>query len=90
MRDIQYFSSSGTPVLEDTHISLTSHISTIERKVEEYVRNGSGWIVEGVKEVAIAISPYQPLYNSGGSYIPLPAGLKRKMSLINIQNQDEM
>lgn len=89
MRDLQYFSSSATLVLQDTHISIAPHISQIEKKVDEYVKNGSGWIVEGVKELTIAISPYQPLYNTG-SFINLPGGLQRKRSLINIKNEDEM
>ena len=89
-RDTQYFPSSATPVLETTQISIASHVEHIEGKVDDFIRNGSGWVVEGVKEITIAISPYQPLYNSGGSFISLPAGLKRKKSLINIQNQDEM
>eukprot|EP00116_Pleurobrachia_bachei_P002124 sb/3462386/ len=88
VRDTNYFASSHTPVLQDTLITLGPHITQIENKVAEYVRQGSGWIVEGVTEITIAISPYEPLYSSG-SYIPLPAGLKRKNSLINIQNKDE-
>ena len=89
IRDTSYFSSSHTAVLQDTIITLGPHMSQIEGKVAEYVRHGSGWIVEGIKEITIAISPFQPLYNSG-SFIPLPAGLKKKKCLINIQNKDEM
>ena len=90
LHDVQYFQSSPSTVLEETEIVISSHISEIELKVDNFLRNGSGWVIEGVREITISISPFEPFYTSGGSYIPLPSALKRKKGLINIKNEDNM
>ena len=56
--------------------------------IDNWINEGSGWIVELIESQYINISTYRPL--SGSSYVELPAKLKDpKKGLINIKNNDE-
>ena len=55
-------------------------------KIDNYIRNGSGWIVDNVNHLSIMSTKYHPM--GGSSYIELPKEIKNKKSLINIQNDD--
>ena len=57
--------------------------------MDNWIREGSGWIVELIESQYINISTYRPL--SGSSYVDLPVELKSpKKGLINIKNKDEV
>ena len=67
--------------------SLENAIQEILYRIDKWINEGSGWIVELIKSQYINISSYRPL--SGSSYIKLPAELKSpKKGLINIKNND--
>ena len=56
--------------------------------IDNWINEGSGWIVELIESQCINISIYRPL--SGCSYIKLLAELKSsKKGLINIKNNDQ-
>ena len=55
--------------------------------LDEYMKNGSGWVLDRVLLVFVNIGKYQPL--RGVSYIPLPKGLTGNIGIVNIQNKDE-
>ena len=56
--------------------------------IDNWINEGSGWIVEFIESQYINISTYRPL--SGRSYIKLPVKLRNsKKGLINIQNDDQ-
>ena len=42
--------------------------------IDDWISEGSGWIVESVESQYINISTYRPL--SGSSYMPVPTALK--------------
>ena len=52
-----------------------------------YLRNGSGWMFKRILSLDIMFSRNRPV--RGSSYIPLPEGLKRTKSLINVQNKKD-
>ena len=55
---------------------------------DNWINEGSGWIVELIESQYINISTYRPL--SGSSYVKLPAELRSsKKGLINIKNNDQ-
>ena len=57
-------------------------------RIDNWINEGSGWIVELIESQYINISTYRPL--SGSSYIKLPVELKSpKKGLINIKNNDQ-
>ena len=57
-------------------------------RINNWINEESGWIVELIEPQYINISTYRPL--SGSSYIKLPAELKSpKKGLINIKNNDQ-
>ena len=57
-------------------------------RIDNWINEGSGWIVELIESQYINISTYRPL--SGSSYVKLPAELRSsKKGLINIKNNDQ-
>ena len=56
--------------------------------IDNWISEGSGWIVESIESQYINISTYRPL--SGSSYDELPAELRSpKKGLINLKNTDQ-
>ena len=57
-------------------------------RIDNWIDEESGWIVELIESQYIIISTYRPL--SGSSYVKLPAELRTlKKGLINIKNNDQ-
>ena len=75
--------------------STTNHRFRLENSFQEilyqtddWINEGSGWIVESIESQYINISTYRPL--SGSSYMDLPVELKSpRKGLINIKNKDQ-
>ena len=56
--------------------------------IDNWINEGSGWIIEFIESQYINISTYKPL--PGSSYIDLPIELKNpKKGLINIKDKDK-
>ena len=56
--------------------------------IDNWINDGSGWIIELIESQYINISTYRPL--SGSSYMDLPVELKSpRKGLINIKNKDK-
>ena len=56
--------------------------------IDNWINEGSGWIIEFIESQYINISTYRSL--SGSSYINLPVGLRSPIKgLINIKNKDK-
>ena len=65
--------------------SLKNAFQEILYRIDNWINEGSGWIVELMESQYINIPTYRPLPES--SYIKLPAELKSlKKGLINIKN----
>ena len=68
--------------------SLENAFQEILYRIDNWINEGSGWIVELIESQYINISTYRPL--SGSSYVKLPAELRNsKKGLINIKNNDQ-
>ena len=68
--------------------SLDNAFQEILYRIDNWIKEGSGWIVELIESQYINISTYRPL--SGSSYVKLPAELRSsKKGLINIKNNDQ-
>ena len=56
-------------------------------RTDNWINEGSGWVVDSVNSEYVNISKYAPLF--GSSFIELPDKLKHPMKgLINIKNKD--
>ncbi|GBO23881.1 hypothetical protein AVEN_254305-1 [Araneus ventricosus] len=59
----------------------------ILKAVDEFIRRGSGWILDKIVHFELCVAKYQPLRAS--SYIILPKKLADKKAVLNIQNEDQ-
>ena len=82
-----YFNSTTKTVINHK-FSLENAFQEILYRIDNWINEGSSWIVELIESQYINVSTYRPL--SGSSYIKLPVELKSpKKGLINIKNNDQ-
>ena len=82
-----YFNSTIKTVINDRYFIEKSFEEIINR-IDHWISEGSGWIIDNVESFYINIANYEPL--SGSSYIPLPKELNNSIKgLINIKNKDQ-
>ena len=81
-----YF-NSVTETVTNHRFKLESSFQEILYMIDNWINEGSGWIIEFIESQYINISTYRPL--SGSSYIDLPVELRSpRKGLINIKNKD--
>ena len=67
---------------------LENSFQEILYRIDNWINEGSGWIVKSIESQYINISTYRPL--SGSSYVKLPVELRSpEKGLINIKNKDQ-
>ena len=82
-----YFNLATKTVINHK-FSLENAFKEILHRINNWINEGSGWIVALIESQYINISTYRPL--SGSSYIKLAAELESpKNGLINIKNNDQ-
>ena len=86
-----YFREKEPHVLnrDDEELIKQKFDEFIERtkgEIENWSEKGSGWEVERIMVAYVNVARYQPL--RGGTYLPLPANLAKKKTIINVQNRD--
>ena len=82
-----YFNSTTKTVINHK-FSLENAFQEVLYRLDNWINEGSGWIVELIESQYINISTYRPL--SGSSYVKLPAKLRSwKKGLINIKNNNQ-
>ena len=62
-------------------------ISKILDGFEQWVSEGSGWVMNRINSITLKIARYRPI--KGKSYIKTPEKMKGKQAIINIQNEDD-
>ena len=81
-----YFNSTTKTVINH-RFSLENAFQEILYRIDNWINEGSGWIIVLVESQYINVSTYRPL--SGSFYIELPAKFKNsKKGLINIKHND--
>ena len=65
---------------------LMSPIAKIIQQIDEFQEKGSGWQFCEIVHMDVHISRYQPL--RGSSHVELPAYIRNKHAVINVQNND--
>ena len=82
-----YFNSTAKAVIR-YKFSLENAFQEILYLIDNWINDGSGWIVESIESQYINILTYRPL--SGSSFINLPVEVRSpKRGLINIKNKDQ-
>ena len=83
-----YFQSKPMVILreEDIGTFVTNAYDQLEKHVDKFTNNGSGWTLESVMSLSVNIAKYAPL--KGSSYIELPKYLKDKKAIVNVKNED--
>ena len=82
-----YFNSTINTVIIDKS-DLGKSFPGILYRIDNWINNGSGWIIESINSQYINISTYRPLI--GRSYVKLPVELRStKKGLINIKNNNK-
>ena len=80
-----YFNST-TKKVRRHKFSLENAFQEILYRIDNWINERSGWILESIESQYINVSTYRPL--SGSSYVKLPAELKSlRKGLINIKNK---
>ncbi|GBN94659.1 hypothetical protein AVEN_169349-1 [Araneus ventricosus] len=84
-----YFRSKVVIELDTSMIGdhIEQAFDKIKESVDEFLKNGSGWVFDSVIHMELKTATYHPLAPS--SYIPLPSKLAAKKALINIKNTDQ-
>ena len=82
-----YFNSL-TKTIINNRFKLENAFQEVLYRIDCWINEGSGWIIESIESQYISISIYRPF--SGSSYIDLPIELNNsKKGLINIKNKDQ-
>ena len=80
-----YFNSVTKTVINSDEYDLHKSYQEIFCRVDNWINEGSGWVIESVEAQCLNISIYSPLI--GNTYIELPDKLKTPVKgLINIKN----
>jgi hypothetical protein len=84
------FKTSARPLFTDTDIEKTvnEEFSCLLMEEDTYMGRGSGFSLEKIDGLFLAVYHYTPL--GGSSYIPLPTFISSKKAVINPQNADEL
>ena len=83
------FRSLQEPVYDSTDLEAMYErvVAKILESFSAFLRNGSGWMFKRIIKLEITFSRNRPV--RGSSYIPLPEGLRKTGSLINVQNKKD-
>jgi hypothetical protein len=71
--------------LEDLSRIFKEHIPMIEASISEFLRDGSGYIVGGIKSISFELTPFKPGIRKARGYIPLYPWLRKRRGVINIR-----
>ena len=82
-----YFNSATKTIINYDKYDLDKSFQDILNRIENWINEGSGWIIELIKAQYMNTYIYSPLI--GSTCIELPDKLKNPMKgLINIKNND--
>ena len=84
-----HFRSEAQVIMNEYEIetALLSMRSDIEKRIDRFTMEGSGWAVIGVLNHDLIVNKYDPLAAWG--YIKLPDKIQNKKATINIKNEDD-
>ena len=82
-----FYVNSATKTVINSKYHLDKSFQEILYRIDNWINEGSGWMIESINGEYVNISIYSPLI--GSTHIKLPDQLKNPMTgLINIKNND--
>ena len=91
VEEMEHYFNRMQPVIVNEHNMdtlsplLNQFIHEVKGEIEAWSERGSGWVMDKILKAFINVARYQPM--RGGSYMELPAKLKNKKAVLNIQNR---
>ena len=83
-----YFNSTTKTVINCDKYKLDKSFQEILYRIDNWINEGSSWVIESREAKYVNISIYSPF--SGSTYVELPRRLKYSMkALINIKNKEK-
>ena len=80
--------NSTTKTIIRQKFGIENYSQEILQRLDNWINEESGWIVESIESQYINVSTYRPL--SGSSYVKLPVELRSpRKRLINTKNKDQ-
>jgi hypothetical protein len=76
--------------LSDLTEIMIDQVPIVEGQIAEFIRNGSCYVVTGIKSVKLEVTPFKPGIRKACSYIPLYPWLQRRRGVANIRNKDNL
>jgi hypothetical protein len=76
--------------LSDLTEIMIDQVPIVEEQIAEFIRNGSGYVVTGIKSVKLEVTPFKPGIRKARGYIPLYPWLQNRRGIVNIRNKDNM
>ena len=82
-----YFNSTSKTAVNSDEFGLDQSFQEILYRIDNWINQGSGWIVESIEGFYLNVSSYSPLI--GSTYIELSSELQHPMKgFITIQNNE--
>lgn len=84
----QFFQPRMQNILNFSEIdtAINQQLAEIDRRIQEFLRNGSGWRHRRAIKTDINVARYRTLW--GGTYVKLPSYLANKKAIIDVQILD--
>ena len=83
-----FFNSTTKTIINSDEFDLDQSFQESLYRIDNWINQGSEWIVESMERFYLNVSSYSPLM-IGSTYIQLPDELKdSRKGLFNIQNYD--
>ena len=88
-RTTAYFQGSTRTLLLESEIPQLLQASTekINQSFDDFLKNGSGWILESIDYLRLYSAEYSPM--NGKGHIPTPKAIVHKEAIINPQNKND-
>uniref|UniRef100_A0ABD2W704 Uncharacterized protein n=1 Tax=Trichogramma kaykai TaxID=54128 RepID=A0ABD2W704_9HYME len=87
---IRWLHTKASVILEYTNLNEWYRefvIDYIDKRIDAFCENGSGWMVNRIVKLAVVMLNYEPF--KGSSYIELPKQIFNKRATINVKNSDQ-
>ena len=90
LEDLKYINTPNASIYQNTDLNLwfKTHVQDpLIVELSSFASENSGWALKNIVNLMVCINKYNPL--RAGSYIDLPAQIKRKKACVNVQNDDD-
>ena len=85
-RELFGMSSSSATFIHDFHEWYIQHIRVIIKHLDDFVRNGSNWEIDGIEDLRIKLNLFDKL--SGQAPFKIPEKLARMQAIVNVDSKE--